>query len=306
MKILVVLTIILLPLFSSAQKKRDWKISYENSVNKMELSNIGFYEDTKGYDKLPQYFNHFDAPFTYRYRVYSNDSLGYENSQSSYSPYLAVYFRNTYLGISTSIVSTEYIDFNHAAGLNLSLADYRLGTVRINTIAETLDFDSIAMERREYREVKSISAYKKVRRLALSYENTIALKPTKWLHMSIGARQQLHFKFTDDFLTGYAEYGDTTSVSSNYFLGVDNGVRYFQNVNLYDRQYPSNLAHESARNLSLQYDLTLFLRPEFILGKTRKTSIYCNIGYTPIHYYGSDFRPEQNPIWYGIGLSRVL
>lgn len=281
-------------------------MSYENNVNKIELSNISFYDDTKGYDKLPQYFSNFEAPFTNRYLVYSDDSLRYENSQSSYNPSSKVYFRNTYLGISTSIVSSEYIDINHAAGINLSLADYRLGTIRNTTITETLDFDSTEMARQEYREVKSITAYKKIRRLALSYENTIALKPTKWLRMSIGVRQQLHFKFSDHFLTGYAEYNDTTTISSNYFLGVDYGVRYFPNVNLYDRQYPSNLADESKRELNLQYDITLFLRPEFILGKAKKSSIYCNIGYTPIHFYGKDFTPKDNPVWYGLGLSRVL
>lgn len=281
-------------------------MSYENNVNKIELSNISFYDDTKGYDKLPQYFSNFEAPFTNRYLVYSDDSLRYENSQSSYNPSSKVYFRNTYLGISTSIVSSEYIDINHAAGINLSLADYRLGTIRNTTITETLDFDSTEMARQEYREVKSITAYKKIRRLALSYENTIALKPTKWLRMSIGVRQQLHFKFTDHLYSAYNQRSDTIEVYyGEWFYGVESGGPGLE-LNLYDKQLPSNLFEKSTRDLSLQYDITLFLRPEFILGKAKKSSIYCNIGYTPIHFYGKDFTPKDNPVWYGLGLSRVL
>ena len=306
MKNIVFTLLTLAPLLSLAQNKK-WKVSYENNINKLELSNIVFGYDTEGYKDLPEYFDNFEDPHTFRYQTYSNDSIRYEISQTSYNPYYTVYFRNTYIGIGTSIYSSDYIDINHAAGLNLSLADYRIGTIRSYTKAETLRYDSLDMSSSEARSVKSINAYKKVRRIALAYENALTLKPTKWLNMSIGVRQQLHFKFTDHLLTGYAEYTDTVTWSPKYFQGVDDGVRYFfGNINLYDRQYPSNLAHSSRRNLRLQYDLTLFLRPEFIFGKEKKTSFYMNLGYTPIHFYGNDFVPKDNPFWYGIGLSRVL
>jgi len=306
MKTAALTLITLLPLLSLAQK-REWKISYENNINKLELTNIEFGDDTEGFENLPEYFDKFEGPYTFSYQTYTNDSLGYENLQTSYKPYYTIYFRNTYIGIGTSIFSSDYIDINHAAGLNLSLADYRLGTIRSFTRAETLEYDSVNISSTEARYSKSISAYKKIKRIALSYENTVTLKPVKWLNMSIGARHQLHFKFTDRLLTGFSEYSDTVTVYPNYFLGVDDEVRYlFGDINLYDRQYPSSLAHKSARDLKLQYDLTLFLRPEFIIGKQKKTSFYFNLGYTPLHFYGNDFVPRENPFWYGVGLSRKL
>lgn len=303
----IVYLFILGSLFSNAQN-REWTLKYENNVNKIRLDNINSSYDTRGYQNLPQYFDNFDASISSRFRSYSDDTIGYETARSSYKTSHNVYFRNTYIGIGTNIYTSKFIDITHSAGLNLSLADFRLGNVRSYIDAKFLLYDSAEMTQQEYRKNKSITAYKKVRRIALNYENALRLKPIKWLNISLGARHQLHFKFTDHLLTGYSDYSDTITLYQDYLFGVDEGVKYFGigNINLYDRQYPSSLADKSVRDLSLQYDLTLFLRPEFVLGKAKRTSLYLNIGYTPIHFYGKDFIPKENPLWYGLGLSRRL
>lgn len=310
-KACVLLVVSLLSQAALAQSKTKWTIYYENSVHKLELENVNYLEGVKGYNDLPDYFNNFDAPNSSIFQFYIRDSLTNENSYTSHNPFRTLYFRNTYLGIGTNIYTSKYLDITHAAGLGLSLADIDFGTIRGRYKSEYLGSDSVAGTTTYYLQNQSISSYKKIRRFSLSYENTIKLKPLKWFHISMGARQQVHFKFVDHLYTKHSSFQDTVDFYPEYFLGVVDGgiVNLFsriENINLYDKYKPTNLYDETKRKTTLQYDATLFLRPEFILGKAKKTSIYCHIGYTPINFYGKDFRPEENPIWYGLGFSRNL
>lgn len=298
---LVLLTYVSISSIAQANK---WSISYENSVSRINLDHVEYAEDTRGYSALPRYFQGFDDNLVTRVRSYSGDTILGEISRTFYRPLTTVYFRNTYLGIGRNIRTSEFLDISHSAGLTFSLADYSLGTIRSYLDTDLLGFDSVDMSSSEARSGQSISAYKKVRRVALSYENVITLKSTKWLHLSMGARHNLHFKFIDQFLTTYSEYVDTVELFNDFFFGVDDESRNLVSINLYDRQYPSEAAEESSRDASLQYDLTLFIRPEVLLGRAKRTSIYLNVGLTPFHFYGWDFVPREHPIWYGLGMSK--
>ncbi len=300
---------------SMAQDKKKWTLTYENSVNKFELDKVDFFEGVKGYKNLPDYFNNFDAPNSSIYQFYNGDSLINEGSSTSHHPnhpHRAVYFRNTYLGIGATIYSSEYLDVTHAAGLGLSLADIDFGHIRNQYKNEYLSSDSINGTTTSYVQSQGIYSYKKIRRLALSYENTIIFKPLKWFHLSMGARQQVHFKFVDHLYTKYRSFQDTVMFWHNDLPLIDEYYDeshifgWIEDISFYEKYKPTNLYDETKRKTKLQYDVTLFLRPEFVLGKAKKTSIYCNIGYTPINFYGKDFRPEENPIWYGLGFSRML
>ncbi len=297
---------------SMAQDKKKWTLTYENSVNKFKLDNVDFFEGVKGYKNLPDYFNNFDAPNSSIHQFYIGDSLTNENSYTNHSPFRTVYFRNTNLGIGATIYSSEYLDVTHAAGLGLSLADIDFGTIRHQYKYEYLSSDSINGTTTSYIQFQSISTYKRIRRLALSYENTIKLKPLKWFHLSMGARQQVHFKFTDHLYTKYRSFEDTVVFWHNdlplddVYSDESHPFGWIEDIIFYEKYKPTNLYDETKRKTTLQYDVTLFLRPEFVLGRAKKTSIYCTFGYTPINFYGKDFHPEENPVWYGLGFSRVL
>lgn len=307
MKVLVAYLIILLPLCALAQDRK-WTISYENNVNKLELDHLYAADDIKGYDNLPSYFNSFEADIATRHRRYDGDTLSSLTKQASYRPFHTVYFRNTHIGIGTELYTSQHLDISHTAGLNLSLADYDIGTIRSYTENEYVRFDSTEYVEIRYREMQAITAHKKIRRLALSYENALTLKPMKWFNVSLGTRHQVHFKFTDHLYSSYFASNDTIAEYNYYLCGLDYGPLYWgiRQINLYDKQHPSNLADKSKRNLSLQYDLALFVRPEFVMGKEKRSSLYFNIGFTPVQFYGQDFVPRENPMWYGFGLSRSL
>lgn len=307
MKNLSILGICLfLSITSLGQKVNKWKVTYESNFSKFRLNQVDFQLSTKGYKELPAYFNEFEEPYTSLSKFYINDSLTREHTSTQHNPYKTAYFRSNHFGIGTNIYTSKYLDVSHSVGVEFSRADLDYGTIR-NTY-EYRDVIDEEYETTTFTKSASIASFKKIRRLGLSYENAIRLKPTKKLSISLGVRQQLYFKYTDHLLTRYSSYVDSSGRYGDYYLcGTELGIiRFLGKINLYDKHKPSSSYDKTKRSMTFQYDLTLFVRPELVIGKSQNTSIFCNIGLTPVQVYGRDFRPENSPVWYGIGLSRVL
>lgn len=309
MKNLSILGICLfLSITSLGQKVNKWKVTYESNFSKFRLNQVDFQLSTKGYKELPAYFNEFEEPYTSLSKFYINDSLTREHTSTQHNPYKTAYFRSNHFGIGTNIYTSKYLDVSHSVGVEFSRADLDYGTIR-NTY-EYRDVIDEEYETTTFTKSASIASFKKIRRLGLSYENAIRLKPTKRLSLSLGARHQVYLKHTDHLFTKYSSYEDTLGQYNDYLLcgTVDDRGIYglLRQINLYDKHKPSSSYDKTKRSMTFQYDLTLFVRPELAIGKSLQTSIFCNIGLTPVQVYGKDFRPENNPVWYGLGLSRVL
>ncbi len=262
-----------------------------------------------GYDNLPNYFNNFpslDAQIT--------ETKEFDSTTSFFNrPYHIaggdkIYFRNTTIGIQKDILRSNGTDISHSFGINIGLADFNLGTIQSYSSTNYLGKDSTPEDgvyHIQESSRRSISAYKKVRRVGLYYENSIRLKPAKWFNLSISLRHFVDLKYKDQLLTRYSErLADTFFTYEKY----DDYSIYWMDcivlgprLNLYDKEEPRSIHDVSERDVQLNYRNSILFRPEFLFGKQKKVSLYFNVGFSPLQLQGDDFVTNSN--WtYGYGL----
>ncbi len=288
--------------FIYAQDKRNYSFFAEVSVFRFAYE----FDDMKdnlsnARGPVPDYEHVFDKDRNLRSFRVSRDTVfppTYYNKEA----YGKKDFRHITLGISRPVLNKKIFKVSHGLAISYSRANSYLGIVYADLFM--LDLDSTDFQFKD--SFFELHFHEQSKRIGLTYDVSGTLKIAKWFHFSFNLRNNVNYNYDDKLFVQYRHgvrgmperKGDRVC----YFICSDPDIRLYRN------EKPDNTDYTLMENKPrLQWDMSLYAKPEFILGKNKLSSIYFFYGVALKSSYGKEYRAQSNykPSW-GIGVSRVI
>jgi hypothetical protein len=289
--------------FSSFAQKREYTFFSELSVFRFTYTLPGYQANlTDSKEGLPLYEHQFDKKENFRNYKVRNDSViryGSVNYDNPYDFRYRIYedFRNLTVGLSTRLWENKRFILTHSLGLNYSIS---------NTDHEVLYADHFSFKKDSFQSdwdsSFQLQFHEEERRLGLLYDISGAVKIGRSFRFSFSLRNSFHLNYDSKF---YVEYRHEVNR-----LREPEGDRVCficRDIILYRNEKPtSNNYQVMEKKTRLQFDMLLYSKPEFILGKKKQSSFYFFYGVALKTRYGNQYRPDGYKPFYGLGFSRII
>ncbi len=293
-------------LFLSAQVKSKYSLFLETSVFRFNYkidNGADILFNTKG--ALPNYDHTFDANNNERYFSIKNDTLS-KNVQN-YGSNLNVIkdFRTVTIGFSKTALAFNKIIIKHGFGLNYSVANCEVGNLYSDHFIISKKDSNYYLYTQMRDSSFNLKVHEQTKRLGLVYDFSAILKIKPAFQLSIGIRNSLLINYDDKV---YAEY--THDVTSAYFeprMSCIVPLINFDNFRLFHDERPYATSTIIQRKSKPQFNMSLFIKPEFLVGKNKGASLYFLYGIAVTSIYGKQYSQHgQYCPTYGIGITQSL
>ena len=292
--------------YLGAQEQSKCNLFIETSVFRFNYkigNGADFLSNTK--TSLPNYNHTFDANNRERYFQIKNDTLS-KNVQN-YGSNLSVVkdFRTFTIGFSKTKTPFKKLHLKHGFGLNYAVANCEVGNLYSDHFMISKKDTNYNFYIQQRDSSFNLMVHEQTKRLGLVYDFSAILKIKPAFQLSFGIRNSLHLNYNDKV---YAEYKETVS-STEYWRMMDcfRPVINVGDFRLFHDEKPFASSTIIERKNRPQFDMSLYIKPEFLMGENKGASLYFLYGIAVTSMYGKQYgKHGQYRPTYGIGITQTL